>query len=84
MGLASLSPLSLAATAVYGVVVLACLAASVAALRQRQQNWHWRAWAFIGLLFAVFAVMRMVAFEEMLRDILRAVLQTEAVRNNFV
>lgn len=79
MASASPSLFSLGAVGVYALVVLASLAAGGAAISQRQQNWHWRAWAMVGLLFAAFAMVRAFGLEEWLRDMLRAVLRNESV-----
>lgn len=65
------SMLSLSASGLYGVVVLACIAAAVTAARHRQLPRHWQTWLIVALLFAVFAILRLVAAEELARDAAR-------------
>ena len=65
------STFSLAASGLYGIVMLACLAAAATALRQRQVSGHLRTWSMLVLFFAVLITLRLVNAEEWLRAILR-------------
>ncbi len=71
------SLLSLTATGLYLVVLAACVAAALAARKFRQPPGHWRIWAFVATGFLVLAVMRLVGFEEVLRESLRDLLRVE-------
>lgn len=64
--------LSLAAAAIYLGVLLSCLFAGLEAMKQRRSPWHWRIWFAIAALFGLFAVVRGLALEELMRDHLRA------------
>ncbi|MET4131809.1 preprotein translocase subunit SecG [Porphyrobacter sp. MBR-155] len=65
------STFSLAASCLYGIVMLACLAAAATALRQRQVSGHLRTWLMLALFFGVLITLRLVNAEEWLRAILR-------------
>jgi len=65
------SALSLSASGLYGIVMLACLAAAATALRQRQVSGHLRTWLMLALFFGVLIALRLVNAEEWLRAILR-------------
>ena len=69
------SMLSLSASAIYMVVLLACLAAAVTAARFRQRPAHVRLWFLLAAIFAILCVMRVLAVEEWLRDYLRDTLR---------
>lgn len=69
--------LNLAAVGLYGLVLLACIVASVAAGRFRQPPRHWRIWAAIAIAFGLLALMRAIALEEIVRDALREMLRFE-------
>lgn len=66
--------LSLVAAALYGAVVLSCLAALATALIKRQIPAHWRSWGMLAVLFTVLAVLRVLNLEEIWRDELRDLL----------
>jgi len=70
------SLLSLGAAALYGVVLTACLAAAIAARRNRQAAWHLRCWLAFALLLAALAILRVVDFEDLFRDHLREMLRS--------
>lgn len=74
--------MSLSAAGLYIVVVTASFIAAGGAMRLRQPRWHRRTWVVIALIFAVFAVMRVVGLEDILRDALRAMLRIEDVYGN--
>ena len=69
--------LSLIASSIYGLVVVACLFAAQAARRERQLPGHWRTWALIAVLFVVLSVLRFYSVEELVRDSLRATFRAE-------
>lgn len=71
------SMLSLAASAIYGLVLLACLAAAVTARRSRQLPGHWWTWAALALLFAVLMALRLGGVEEWLRATIRDSLRAD-------
>jgi hypothetical protein len=66
------SILSLSASSIYGLVLLACIAAAVTAKGQRQPPAHVRLWLLLAVFFFALAVLRVFAVEEWLRDSLRA------------
>lgn len=70
------SLLSLTAATLYAVVTLTCIIAGLAALRRHQTAWHLRCWLAIAMLFAVFAVLRLVDFEDLFRDQMRDMLRS--------
>ena len=72
---AGLSTLSLAASALYGLVLLACLTAAVTARHWRQPPAHWRTWLVLAVLFGLLIALRMVAAEEWIRATMRASLR---------
>ncbi|MDZ4275523.1 MAG: hypothetical protein U0995_05760 [Erythrobacter sp.] len=65
------STFSLAASGLYGIVMLACFAAAATARRQRQVSGHLRTWLMLAMFFAVLIALRLVNAEEWLRAILR-------------
>ncbi len=65
------STLSLIAAGLYALVVLSCLTAAGTAGAKRQQSVHWQSWTALAVLFAMLAILRVVSFEELLRDELR-------------
>lgn len=67
--------LSLAASGVYALVVIICVAAARSAIRHGQLPGHWRTWLVIGLFFGILIVLRLVSAEEWLRDYLRSSLK---------
>lgn len=71
------SLLSLAASGLYGVIIVACLLATSAAMRLRQPARHWQIWAVIALVFAVLAAIRITGLEDILRDALREIMRSE-------
>lgn len=82
----ALSPLSLAASGIYVLVVAACVLATSSAIRERQQAWHIRTWLALAALFAGLVLMRLFDVEEVLRDALRDFLRYEhsyGERRNF-
>ena len=66
------SILSLSASSIYGLVLLACTAAAMTAKDLRQPSAHVRLWLFLAVFFFALAVLRVLAVEEWLRDSLRA------------
>ncbi|MEL6529122.1 MAG: hypothetical protein AAFQ27_04120 [Pseudomonadota bacterium] len=65
------STLSLIAAGLYVAVAMACGFAMVMALRNRQQPIHWKSFAGLAVLFVAMAVLRLLDFEDMVRDQLR-------------
>lgn len=70
------SLLSLTAATLYAFVTIACIIAGMAASRQQQAAWHLRCWLAIAMLFALFAVLRLVDFEDLFRDQMREMLRS--------
>lgn len=70
------SLLSLTAATFYAVVTIACIFAGMAASRHHQAAWHLRCWLAIAMLFALFAVLRLVDFEDLFRDQIRDMLRS--------
>lgn len=71
------SVLSLMTAGLYVVVVLCCALAARAASAHRQLPTHGRTWVLAALLFAVLALLRVFALEELWRNSLRAALYLE-------
>lgn len=71
------SVLSLLGSGLYLLVVLACLVAAGTAARSRQLAAHWQSWAMVGVLFGLFALLRVYDVEEIVRGTLRAYLRAE-------
>jgi hypothetical protein len=69
--------LSLAASGIYALVMLACIVAALTARQHRQPVSHWRTWSALALLFAVLIAVRIVGFEEWLRANLREAMRAE-------
>ncbi|WP_416227107.1 hypothetical protein [Qipengyuania sp. ASV99] len=74
--------LSLAAAALYCLVVLSCLGAGYFARLHRQQGWHARSWSIIAVLFAVLVILRLFNIEEGLRADLRGWLRSADMIDN--
>ena len=72
---AGISTLSLAASALYGIVLLACLIAAGTARIYRQMPSHTRTWVVLAMLFALLIALRLIGAEEWLRDTMRASLR---------
>lgn len=79
---AELSLLSLAASALYAVVVLACLRAGFEAGAKRQTKWHIRIWLLAAVLFGSLIVARLLGLEDVLRETLRNWLQAEGLADD--
>lgn len=75
--LENISILSVAATGLYALVVLACIAASATAMRRHQQKWHRNAWACLAILFVALIFLRGWGIEEWLRGIIRETLRSD-------
>lgn len=71
------SLLSLMATGVYALVILACLVAAASAYQARQWPSHWKTWLFIAVLFGILVFLRFYAIEEMIRDTVRAYFRSQ-------
>ncbi len=71
------SMLSLAASGIYGLVMLACIVAAVTARQHRQPSNHWWTWAALALLFVVLMAVRLGGVEEWLRATLRETLRAD-------
>lgn len=67
--------LSLTAAGLYGLVVLACVAAMITAASTRQSPIHQRSWAMLAMLFALLVVARMLDLEHAIEDRLRAAMR---------
>lgn len=72
------SLLSQIAASAYVLVGIMCFCASAAAMRFPRSAWHWRAWALVGVIFLLFALMRFFSVEEVLRDELRSSLHAQS------
>jgi hypothetical protein len=59
------------------LVAATCAAAAYMAVSRQQARWHLTVWTVVALLFALLAVLRFLALEEMLRDSLRLALVME-------
>lgn len=71
------SMLSVAASGIYGLVLLACVGAVLTARQHRQPASHWWTWSALALLFAVLMAVRLGGFEEWLRATLREAMRAE-------
>lgn len=71
------SMFSFFAVAFYGVVALSAMCALANAISHRQISWHVATWGMIAVLFLTLAMMRMFAFEDLLREELRLALRVE-------
>lgn len=71
----TVSTLNLAGSGLYLLVVLASTSAAYTAKRARQPAWHFRAWALIAIFFVLLIGSRLLAIEEVLRDLLRSSLR---------
>lgn len=71
------SPLSLAASGLYGCVLVVCLAAAITARGSRQLPGHVWTWVLLALFFAALIPLRMLEVEEAVRDSLRAAMRAE-------
>lgn len=71
------STFSLIAACLYGLVVASCLLALGTAAKRRQARWHVLGWFAIAVLFVALGVMRLFAFEDLLREGLRSVIRDE-------
>jgi hypothetical protein len=69
------SLLSLAATGVYGCVLLMCLAAAWTASSSRQMPKHVWTWLLLALFFAVLVVLRLFEVEDAVRGSLRTAMR---------
>ncbi len=67
----------IAATGLYGLVLIACCGAAAAAVNHRRRGSHLAVWAIIALLFAGLVVMRALNLEEVIRQDLRFGLRAE-------
>lgn len=65
------STMSLAGAIIYLAVLAACLLAVGTSKRFHQQPWHGRYWAVIAVVFAMLALGRVLALEDVVRDALR-------------
>lgn len=72
---AEIAPLAVVASALYALIVGACLLAASTAGKMRQQAWHRSGWALIAGFFAILVIMRVFDIEETLRDNLRAMIR---------
>ncbi|KPP94392.1 hypothetical protein [Erythrobacter sp. HL-111] len=73
--------LSLAASALYAIVIAASLVAAFAARARRQRSWHLAAWLGLAVLFAALVLLRVFTVEEFLRGELRAFLVEQEMVN---
>jgi len=71
------SMLSVAAAALYGLVVAACLLATAQSRALQQQPWHGKIWAAIAILFVALIASRLLNVEEIVRADLRSWLRSE-------
>lgn len=71
------SMLSLAASGLYGFVMLACMVAAVTARQYRQGAGHAWTWAALALLFALLMAVRLGGVEEWVRAALREGLRAD-------
>jgi hypothetical protein len=71
------SILNLAASGIYGCVVMMCLAAALTAHRSRQMPRHVWTWLLLALFFAALVALRLFEVEEAVRDSLRAAMRAE-------
>lgn len=71
------SILGVSAAGLYGLVMLACLAACAHAARGRSPAAHVRNWAIIALVFAGLIMLRALNLEEMIRQDFRAMLRAD-------
>lgn len=65
------SMLSLAASALYFVVIAACVSAAFVAASKRQRHWHLAVWVTLAGLFALLVMLRVFTIEELVRTSLR-------------
>lgn len=71
------STLSLLAAWLYVAVAASCAAGLIAAVRQRQVRWHVVGWTLMALLFILLSGLRIIAFEDLLREALRDLLREQ-------
>lgn len=71
------SMLSLAASGLYGFVMLACMVAAVTARQRRQGAGHVWTWAVLCVLFGILMAVRLGGVEEWLRATLREALRAD-------
>lgn len=71
------SILNLAASGIYGCVLIMCLAAAITARGSRQLPGHVWTWLVLALFFAALVPLRLFEIEETVRDSLRAALRAE-------
>lgn len=71
------SLLSLAASGLYGCVLVVCLAAAITARGSRQLSRHVWTWLLLALFFAALIPLRLLEVEEAVRDSLRAAMRAE-------
>ena len=71
------SLLSLAASGLYGCVLVVCLAAAITARGSRQLPGHVWTWLLLALFFAALIPLRLLEVEEAVRDSLRAAMRAE-------
>lgn len=76
------SPLSLFATAIYALTVIATGLAARSARPENAFAWHGRIWRFLATLFIVLIALRILNAEELLRDQLRGMLEVEGAYSN--
>jgi len=76
------STFSLIAACLYGAVVASCLLALGSAVMRRQTSWHVLGWSAIAVLFVALGVMRLFAFEDLLREALRTVVRNQGAYDN--
>lgn len=74
---AGISTLGLAASALYSLVLLACLIAAIAARQFRQVPSHARTWLALAVLFGLLMALRVVGAEEWVRDMVREALRAD-------
>lgn len=73
---AGASSLSLVASGLYALVVLASLIAANSASHSKQPSWHWQCWCALAALFCALAIARVFALEDIAREAMRELLRS--------
>lgn len=73
------SMFSLAAAALYCLVIISCLFAGRVATTHWQEAWHLRCWLAVAAIFVLLVILRVFNLEEIMRDDLRVWLTTEGL-----
>lgn len=76
--LTKVSTLGLMACAIYLLVAVATTSGALLAHRHKQQRWHLYGWLALSGFFALLVVLRLVGFEDLLRDELRETLRASS------